>query len=226
MNDLVNPADLLKQQLATANTQVEQGESNKIKIDVANGFVAPDGTAGRNMEVIILDVRMVNQYYDTPYSANKYIPPACYANAKNRQDLIPVDESPIKQADSCAVCPQNKFGSGTGKAKACKNTRQLAVIPLTADVNTPVWVLSVPPSSVKKWDSYFLELVQDHSLTPLFAVTRITQPKNASYASPQFTFVKPLNDDEKQLAITRMSDAAEVLDRVPDFSDHPENANA
>ena len=217
---LINPQDLLKKQLATANERVDQSDSNKIKISVATGFTAPDGTEGRNIEVVVIDFRMVNSYYDKPYDANNYSPPACYAAGKTREQMAPVATALIPQAETCAKCDLNKFKSGIGNAKACKNTRELAVVPANNIKDGPIWLLSVPPNATGRWDKYTIELASEDQLTPLFVVTRAKQPKAATYASPFFEKANNLTEGEIIDAAGRMAEAEELLSYIPDFSDN------
>ena len=215
---MINPQELLKKQLAQANERVDVGDSNKIKISVAAGFTAPDGTEGRNIEVVVVGSRMVNAYYDKPYDANNYSPPACYAAGETRDQMAPVETALIPQAETCAKCDLNKFKSGVGNAKACKNSRELAVVPANNIKDGPMWLLSVPPNATGRWDKYTIELASEDQLTPLFVVTRAKQPKSATYASPFFEKAQDLKEADVIDAAGRMQESAVMLSYIPDFT--------
>jgi hypothetical protein len=138
--------------------------------------------------------------------------------------LVPTGNSPNKQADTCAVCPNNQFGSA-GKGKACKNTRLLAIKPM-ADDDDNIYVLSVPPTSIKAFDSYVHTLAGKHRLPPVGVVTRVTLDKNESFAAPRFEVVRPLNPDELGPFMEARTQARERLVTEPDFSQYTGGAKA
>ena len=98
---------------------------------------------------------------------------------------------------NCASCPYNKFGSGEGQSKLCKNKRMLyiqredEIFPLT---------LSLPTGSLKSFTNYVKsQLSRGRKLSQV--VTKITLKKtsNASgiaFSQAIFTFVRMLNPDE------------------------------
>lgn len=217
---LINPAELLKSQLAETNERIDTGDSIRIKND-ATGFTSPDEGHGKSLQVVILDHSMVHAYYDRPYDANKPMPPACFAVAQRKDDLAPVEGSPVPQSTTCHTCPMNLFKSApNGKAKACKNSRLLAVVPVNNIADAPIWLLSVPPSSTGKFDTYIKELADEQQLTPLFASTEITQDKKISYAAPRFKCIDTLDKSSVAAAISRMEEAKALVLSVPDFSDY------
>ena len=63
--------------------------------------------------------------------------------------LVPSDNAPDKQNDSCRGCPMNSSAPPTGSGKARKNTRMLAVLPPDADSDTELWTLKVSPTGIK-----------------------------------------------------------------------------
>jgi hypothetical protein len=218
--DMINPAELLKSQLAETNERIDTGDSIRIKNDGA-GFTTPDDNSGKELNVVVIDYAMVHAYYDRAYDADNPMPPACFAVAQRKDDLEPVEDSPIPQAERCKVCPQNQFKSAAnGKAKACKNTRLLAVVPVNDIAEAPLWLLSVPPSSTGKYDGYIKELADDHQLTPLFTATKVTQDKKLSYAAPRFALIDTLDKVAMASAITRMAEAKVLVNSVPDFSEY------
>lgn len=88
---------------------------------------------GNKVAVIILDGLFDHSYYEGRYDPENPSPPTCFALGRDEGELAPhkdVFERDQAQHDTCEGCPMNEFGSAdTGRGKACKNTRRLAVIP-------------------------------------------------------------------------------------------------
>lgn len=80
-------------------------------------------------------------------------PPACYSN-----DGITGIGDPFETGEvcehKCATCPKNQFGSatrGSGKGKACKDTRPLYLLEQGSVLPT---IVQVPPTSLKHLQKY------------------------------------------------------------------------
>src|ERR1700756_551423 len=73
------------------------------------------------------------QFFEGKYVEGSTAPPVCYS----LDGVKPSEASTKKQATSCALCPNNQFGSLVSengvKQKACRDTKKLAVVPL-ADI--------------------------------------------------------------------------------------------
>ncbi len=99
---------------------------------------------------------------------------------------------------NCSDCPYNKFGSGDGQSKACKNKRMLYI--LRENELFPI-VLSLPTGSLKAFTGYVKsQLTRGRKLSDV--VTRITLKKasNASgitFSQAVFAFDRVLNHSEK-----------------------------
>ena len=108
----------------------------------------------------------------------------------------------------CALCPYNKFGSGEGQGKLCKNKRMIYI--LREGEMFPL-VLSLPAGSLKPFTNYVkAQLTRGRKLSRV--VTRISLKKatNASgiaYSQAVFSFDRALSPDE-------CSAIAEVTDMV------------
>lgn len=214
----VNPTELLKQQLADANQRVGQSEARRVKLSIA-GFTAPDQSEGKTLEVVVIDYTMVHSYFTTQYDPDDIQPPVCHANNRIFQELAPVEGCPEPQSDTCAVCPQNRFGSAAnGKAKACRNYRLLAIVPAGNIDGAPIWTFSVAPTSTRRWDDYVRDLMKDN-LTPMFAKTKIGFEVHKTYAKPTFELMEPMSEEETAVAIARLEEARNVIDQLPDWSD-------
>lgn len=215
--DLVNiEAELQKQALAIAS-RVAAPSGNRIRITQAKTFKLPDGTEGPGpIDVVIVDFAAAHYYYTTPYSENNPIPPVCFALSFDANTLAPSPNSPSKQAELCAVCPQNQFETApNGKGKACRNTRQLAVLPINATDDTPIWLLSVSPTAIQAFDKYVTAVARKFG-PPMKVITKIGFDPTASFASLRFGDPQP--NPALELAFKRQDEARQLLMQEPDLS--------
>jgi hypothetical protein len=219
--DLMNPAELLKQQLADTNERISTGDSIRIRLD-KGVFHTPDGEKGEELSVVIIDFAMANAYYDRKYNANDPKPPACFAVATKKSDLQPVDNSPVPQNEDCKTCPLNEWKSAGGgsNAKACKNTRVLAVVPISDIAKSDIWLLSVPPSSITLYDKFVKDLSINEQLTPLFVHTSVKQDPDIDWSAPRFSAVGSLTKKDVSEAISRIEEARKLVLQTPDFSEY------
>lgn len=196
---------------------------DRIRLNGNVSFVTPDGMEGDELEVVILDFMSSNLFYDSAYDADNPQPPACFAIGEEPSLLAPSKNSPDLQAETCSVCPNNQFGSAmNGKGKACKNTRLIAVMPLSAiedgDDEAPIWTMSIPPTSIKAFDSYVHGLAVRHKKVPVGVVTSITMDKKSAYSAPRFEVRRPLDNEELGIFMPRRDEARQRLTTEPDVS--------
>lgn len=213
----------LKQQVSTMVEKIQLGGAGRIRMS-NRGFTTPDNLEGDSLQVVVVDFVSQNQYYDTGYQRDNPNPPACFAISDNPSELIPSENSPAKQADTCAVCPMNQFGSN-GKGKACSNRKVLAVVPVSqlsdpANQSPDVWLLSLPPTSIKTFDRYVSDLASKFTTPPIGVVTEVSLDSDKSWAAPLFKMVRPGTEEE----ITKAFDLVEVargsLFKEPDTSNY------
>lgn len=153
------------------------------------------------LNVVVLDAVMENQFYVDRYDPDHPSSPVCYAFGRNEKDMAPHPEAPEPQAENCATCPMNQWGSAdTGKGKACKNVRRIAVITedaLDGDLNdAEVVYAKVPVMSVKNWSGYVNQLAATIKRPPFVVVTELsTVPDPKSQFRVQFKMVEQLDTD-------------------------------
>jgi len=221
----INYEEQLAKEAAEIAKRIAAPTGDRIRIANNRTFVAPDGSEGETLEGVVVDFVSTNLFYDGPYDRDNPQPPACFAIGPEPSTLVPSANSPSKQADTCSSCPNNQFGSATnGKGKACKNTRLLAVVPITALDNpgedAPIWILSVPPTSLKAYDSYVHTLASKHRTVPIGVITEISLDPEATYASPRFRVVRPLAKDEFPVFMSQRESARDRLIVEPDVSQY------
>ena len=107
----------------------------------------------------------------------------------------------------CSTCPLNQFGSGAGRSKACKNKRILYV--LMEGELFPV-ELSLPAGSLKEFGQYAKrQLSKGRTLDTVLSrisIKKATNGAGISYSQAVFTFVRELNNAEKN-AVKAVTDA-------------------
>ncbi len=227
----INYDEQLAKEAAEIAKRIATPSGDRIRFNANKGFITPDGSEGETLEVVIVEFYSTNLFYDGAYDRDNPQPPACFAIGPEPSMLIPSSNSPAKQADTCATCPNNQFGSAVnGKGKACKNTRLLALMPASAidDNDGPIWIMSVPPTSLKAFDGYVQSLSIKHKTVPVGVITQITLDPESTFAAPRFNVVRPLSSNEIAVFMPRRPEAAKRLATEPDVSQYtpPKQAGA
>jgi hypothetical protein len=220
----INYQEQLLKEAQEISKRIAAPSGDRIKID-SHGFTLPDGTQGEEMHVVIVDFVSANMYYDRPYNKDNPSPPACFAIGREPSLLIPSENSPQKQAESCTGCPMNQFNTAlVGKGKACKNTRLLAVLPLKAvteaQEDAPLYIMQIPPTSLKVFDRYVATIASRFKRPPIGIATKVTPNTTLDYAAPIFESVAVLEDAEIAFAMERRADATARLIAEPDVTDY------
>jgi len=144
-------------------------------------------------------------------------------DCSSEDGIKPRSDSPNKQCESCAGCPQNVWGSAkqqdgsAGKGKACSERKVLAVY-----ANKGVYKFTIPPASLGDFAAYAKQLGA-HGLALPTVVTSISFDP-AAPTKLVFTYVNVL--DEKQLPVViGMIDSPEVKAIIDDaFGGAPQAA--
>ena len=220
----VNYEEQLAKEAAEIAKRIAAPTGDRIRFNANRAFITPDGMEGETLEVVIIDFVSSNLFYDGPFDRDNPQPPGCFAIGPEPSLLVPSPNAPNKQAETCSSCPNNQFGSApNGKGKACKNTRLLALMPASAlesDEEAPIWILSVPPTSLKAYDSYVHSLASKHRTVPIGVVTEISLDPANTFASPRFRVVRPLKPTELGVFMERRDEANGRLTAEPDVSQY------
>lgn len=147
------------------------------------------------IEGIIVHSHLCNARFD---SASRGDPPLC----SSMDAKMGIDGT--GEAHDCESCPYNQYGTaGPGKrGKACKNMMRLYI--LTDSSPIPI-LLSLPPTSLKAWQTYRYGLSLD-MLTPKMVLTELSLKIATSKTSgDKFATVKPkmvglLSEDARRIA--------------------------
>jgi hypothetical protein len=99
----------------------------------------------RNLNVVIVaaSAHVSRSYYEGVYKKGVTSAPDCWSADGNKPDATA--KSP--QAPSCATCPQNVKGSGSGEGRACRFSQRIAVV-LDNDISGDVFQLVLPSTSI------------------------------------------------------------------------------
>lgn len=164
------------------------------------------------MAVIIVDSVLENVYYEGRFDPEVISPPSCFAFGREESSMEPhedVVKRGMESHESCEGCPMNEWGSAdTGKGKACRNTRRLALISAgTIDgddvdlfedevfATAELGYLKLPVTSVKGYATYVKQIAGTLRRPPFGVLTKI----------------KVIPDDKTQFKVV-----FELIDKVPD----------
>ena len=114
----------------------------------------------------------------------------------------------------CKTCPFNQFGSGEGKAKACKNRRLLYI--LREGEIFPV-TLNLPTGSLNEFTNYVKRLAargrRIHQVVTKISIRRATSKDGMDFSQAQFAFERMLTADERAVI-------AQMTEQVKEYSSH------
>lgn len=169
-----------------------------------------------SIEVVIVKANsfLNKQYYKGAYADGNNAAPDCYS----LDGKVPSPNVQTPQHTNCAGCPMNAFGSKIGengvKQKACRDTKKLAVVPMTdiqnANFGGPM-LFRVPPSALRDLAA-FSETMKSRGYPYNAVGVRIGFDINASHPKPTFKAIRPLTDDEAELVLEHFhSDAVERI---------------
>jgi len=217
-NALVNYDELLAKKAAELSKKISKPGGDLIKVTQSKKFRFPDGMeSSEPFEAIILDFVSVYQYFPNPFVRDEVIPPDCFAIGEDVAELRPSDNAPNKQAEACAVCPQNQFGSARqGRGKACQNRRLLALVPKGSAADHPIWLLSVSPTGLRAFDAFVNAVAASFNAPPIKVVTTIGFDPKSDYPSLRFGNWSP--NEELEACVGRMEEARKRLLTEPDYS--------
>lgn len=100
----------------------------------------------------------------------------------------------------CKTCPYNRFGSGEGQSKACKNRRMLYII---REREIFPLELSLPTGSLKAFTNYVKsQLSKGRRLNAIVTKIRLKKATNSrgiAFSQAVFSFERLLNKDEAEV---------------------------
>jgi hypothetical protein len=188
-------------QAASKQSAAEKPVGGFAKISAKGGILAIDGVPLEDNELrcVVLVAMHENTYFPGTYDPNNSLPPSCFSYGEfdsdtAEEDMAPHEESETPQGDEetgkCAGCWANVMGSAdTGRGKACKNGRRLALITedaldsAEAMAAAEIRSFAISVTSVKFWAKYVRETLGEVN-RPYYGV--ITKIKVSPDAKTQF----------------------------------------
>lgn len=183
------------------------------------------------MAVIILDGILENVFYGQKYDPDNPQGPACFAFGREEKSMAPhniVVENQNSQAESCAECPMNEWGSAeTGRGKACRNTRRLAMIPAGTFhdgkfkpfteaeqfESTVITYMKLPVTSVKSYASFVKQIAAALRRPPHAIFTRIAvRPDATSQFKVNFEPLSSVPNDLLEVIMARHKEAVSMIE--------------
>ncbi len=196
-------------------------------ISIKNGkFMFGEDELPQPLNVIIVDNRFENAFYTTAYDPDNPQPPGCYAIGTDQDELVPAEDSPAKQADSCFDCPMNEWGSAdVGRGKACRNLRRLALIPADdlegITVDTEPASMRIAPTGLSGFSGLFKKVAKALRLPPFGVVTALETEQNGNYFVVKPKLVGPIEDNSLlQTILTIRESSGDMLEAGYDFSNY------
>ena len=122
-----------------------------------------------------------NAYFDEDSTGNT--PPVC----SSLDGVTGVDTSE-GECFACKTCPRNVYGTAkNGRGKACKNMHRLYI--MVEGMPIPL-ILSLPPTSLKGWQTYRLTTLATKRLKPSEVVTEFSLTSETSQSGQKYSVVK------------------------------------
>ena len=208
----------MEAEVAALASRLSAPSGDRIALTQAKTFKLPDGRESPGpLDAIIVDFISYNAYYEGRYDPNNIVPPNCFAMGLEPTGLIPSKTSPDVQAEACASCWANQFGTA-GKGKACQNRKLLALLPADATEDTPLMILSVSPTAIKGFDGYVGSVARAFQKPVRAVITEIGIDENSDYAKLTFGNPQACSNTQLALAHSRREEAMQRLMTEPDFS--------
>lgn len=160
-------------QIARQNETAQGLRSSGSYIGFKNAQLKVDGISipANELNVRVLAALSERAWYAKEFDADAVQVPDCYALDND----VPHEESANPQADTCAECKHNKWGSATrGKGKSCRESARVIVIPANVPLaSAQMYTAKVPVTSLSTVTSFTSRCGQANKLMGEF-VTKLS----------------------------------------------------
>ena len=200
---------------------------------------------GNQMAVVVLDHNLLNVYYGDKYDPDSPQPPTCYAIGTDEATMGPHKDVVARnqgQNETCAGCPMNAWASAdTGRGKACRNTRRLAMVPageLTRDgrftpftdeehfKTAPIAGLTLPVTSVKGWANQVKTVANAMKLPPLGVMMRVsTEPDPKTQFKVKFELLGEVPKKLIPILLKRQPETKSILEQSYNLEGEAESSS-
>lgn len=188
------PADTDFDQL-TENFE-EMDEINFPRISFKNGRfkLSQDDKGMDELKGVILFHGRQNTYWEGNYDPNNIVPPECFSVDGKVGSKARDSEGNF---GTCIDCNKNKFGSGVGKGKACRNQKKVYI---QVPGNAVPYTLFLAPTSLSAFnDTYIMSKIVQKGYQYWAVMTTFTayQKGNDTYFRVSFEVDSIFKDEEK-----------------------------
>lgn len=194
-----------------------------------NDMPIPDN----QMAVVIVDAILENVFYEGRFDPENPTPPTCFAFGRDENALAPhpdVVAAGQAQHAQCKGCPQNEWGSAeTGRGKACRNTRRLALVPAgdldkqghlqeltnVDDLQTSqIGFLKLPVTSIKGYATFVKSVAGALKRPPHGIATKVAVvPDPKTQFRVTFSPLKPLPNDLMGVVMQRRQEVEKMIEQ-------------
>jgi hypothetical protein len=185
------------------------------------------------MAVVILDGVLENVYYPGTYDPDTPQGPACFAFGRDEKEMRPHEvsvQNGTSVNDTCDGCPMNEWGTAeTGRGKACRNTRRLAMIAAGkfeangkfkafTDVDhfesASLAYMKLPVTSVKGYAAFVKQVTGALRRPPYAIFTRVkVVPDATSQFKVTFEALGPVPDNLMGVVMSRHDEAKASIEQ-------------
>lgn len=219
------PANYTETQEADINafkSRLAVSESNKIQVTQDKYFKLPskdgDSTKIKTISGIIIDFSSRKAYYEHGFDRDNPTPPGCFAVGFAAHDnLMPSDNSPEKQSDTCRNCAQNKFEqlpNGKWKAKNCKDSYRLALLAPDDDGEGKIMTLDISATATREFDKYVRSLASNHS-APYNVITEFSFDPKSEYPSVRCINIGDVPKTAIGFVLAQRDNATQLIAKEP-----------
>lgn len=260
--DVMSWQDKMKQD-AAKQAEMEKASGGGKFFSMRAGTLKFDDVAlpGNQFAGIILHGIYENVFYSDKFDPDNKTPPDCFAfwDPESGQDVDDMQPHPdvdkedcfTRQADTCAECPQNEWGSADkGKGKACSNRRRLALIPagiykslgknkgyeleMFTDpddfAKSDIAFMKLPVTSVKKYSAFVREISEQLGRPTWGVFVNILVESHERYqVTVEFELLDVIPDELMDVVFKRHREAVDITAfpyRPPSEDDEADKAPA
>lgn len=205
---------------AAKTVKMEESVATGNRISTKGGKLSYHGTPlkSNQLNCIVLSALIENSYYSGPFNPDNPQSPVCFAFSEDGEAMEPHEKSHDKQSDACDGCPQNEWGSAeTGRGKACKNLRRIAVLAFDGgDVKTvedgELAQLSISVTSVKNWSGYAKQLAMGgQAIWAVQTLITLDREEDSTYSKLHFESTGHINEKLYPAILKRIPEAEQML---------------
>ena len=187
------------------------------------------------MAVVIVDHVLENVFFEGQFDPDVVVPPTCFAFGRDEKTMRPHEAVVEAKQQMCGMsglcqgCEMNEYGTAqTGRGKACRNTRRLAMIPaglttkqgeieLFEDVDhyksAELGFMKLPVTSTRGYATYVKQLATALKRPPHGVITLVKViPDPQSQFRVTFELLEPLANELIGVAMERNAATKELIE--------------